>query len=181
MIGGLSMKTNLSFLRTNDDKLWERQMELSRGNRFEEMFSFTIYRDETAEAIGFIRGILYSANFLNEFSPKHIYKIRDCLSSDKLTRTVLVREYAPEMNRNILALVAPIVCESTVPAEEVLKALQLFVEDYYGCSINSIYSFRTKTRQWGEHSLPRGKTTYEFFPGKEVTNIEDLLVYDYEL
>ena len=60
-----------------------------------------------------------------------------------------------------------------------MEALQLFVEDYYGYSINSIYSL--ETQQWNSHSLPSGRAIYEFFPGEEATDIEDLLVYDYEL
>lgn len=173
------MKTALSLSRTTEDKAWERQMELSRGNRFEEMVSLSIYGDDPNEVIGFIHGILYLADVMNEVSSELIRKIKDSPVTDGMTHNILEREYVPEMQRNLLVLVDPIVCESTVPTEDVLEALQLFVEDYYGYSINSIYSL--ETQQWNSHSLPSGKSIYEFFPGEETTDIEGLLVYDYGL
>lgn len=173
------MEKELHISRTTGDKAYERQVELSRGYRFEEPISLTMYDDEMENEVGFIHGTIYFADVLSEFRPGVIQQIRDSLVTDELTRSILKREYLPQMSRNVLVLREPIICASYISQEDVLEALQEFVESYYGYSINAIYSYGSIADEFSNFQDDRGQ--YAFYPGEDITDVEGLHFYEYEL
>ncbi len=173
------MKYELCISRTSDDKAMERQVELSRGNRFEEPIFLTIYDAETENKIGFIHGTIYFADVLSEFCPEVIQRVQDSHLTDGTTRSILEREYASPANRNVLMLFEPIAIASYVSQEDVLEALQEFVESYYGYSLHAIYSYNFSEEAQHQYQLDGGQ--HVFYPGEDITNVEGLLLYEYEL
>lgn len=60
------MKHELCISRTTDDKAMERQVELSRGNRFEEPIFLTIYDAETEnKSVLFTAQSILQTSYLN--------------------------------------------------------------------------------------------------------------------
>lgn len=173
------MKHELCISRTSDDKAMERQVELSRGNRFEEPIFLTIYDAETENKIGFIHGTIYFADVLSEFCPEVIRRVQSDPLTDEMTCSVLEREYTSPTDRNVLMLAEPIAIASYISQEDVLEALQEFVESYYGYTLHAIYSYK-----FPDEKLPRYQSDgrqYVFYPGEDITNVEGLFLYEYEV
>lgn len=173
------MKNELCISRTTGDKAMERQVELSRGNRFEEQISLTMYDAETENEVGFIHGTIYFADVLSEFCPEVIRRVQSDPLTDEMTRSVLKREYTSPTNRNVLMLAEPIAVASYISQEDVLEALQEFVESFYGYTLHAIYSYK-----FPDEKLPHYQSDgrqYVFYPGEDITDVEGLHFYEYEL
>lgn len=173
------MKNELYISRTIGDKAMERQVELSRGNRFEEQISLTMYDAETENEVGFIHGTIYFADVLSEFRPEVIQHVQNHPLTSLMTRSILEREYTSPTNRNVLMLAEPIAIASYISQEDVLEALQEFVESYYGYTLHAIYSYNSS-----DEKLPRYQSDgrqYVFYPGEDITDVEGLYFYKYEL
>ena len=98
------MKNELCISRTTGDKAMERQVELSRGNRFEEQISLTMYDAETENEVGFIHGTIYYANILSEFYSQVVRRVQNNPLTDEMVRSTHEWKYASLTNRNILML-----------------------------------------------------------------------------
>lgn len=173
------MKNELCVSRTTGDKAMERQVELSRGNRFEEQISLTMYDAETENEVGFIHGTIYFADVLSEFCPEVIQRVQNDPLTDEMTRSILKREYTSPTNRNVLMLSEPITIASYISQEDVLEALQEFVASFYGYTLHAIYSYK-----FPDEKLRRNQydgRQYVFYPGEAITNVEGLHLYGYEL
>ena len=165
------MKNELCISRTTGDKAMERQVELSRGNRFEEPVSLTMYDAETENEVGFIHGTIYFADVIR--------RVQNDPLTDEMTCSVLEREYTSPTDRNVLTLAEPIAIASYISQEDVLEALQEFVESYYGYTLHAIYSYK-----FPDEKLPRYQSDgrqYVFYPGEDITNVEGLFLYEYEV
>ena len=122
---------------------------------------------------------MYYVVVLYDSCQEVIQRVQDSLLTDGTTRSILEREYASPANRNVLMLFEPIAIASYVSQEDVLEALQEFVESYYGYSLHAIYSYNFSEEAQHQYQLDGGQ--HVFYPGEDITNVEGLLLYEYEL
>lgn len=125
--------------RSAKDFVIERQMELCRGFRFEEMLSLTFYESDSLLEMGHLSGILYLWNLVAEL-PADVLKSIESPTTDALTQNVFHQEFARGALRNVLVLHEPLVYSAKLPADAVLGELQNFVSFYYGQLVGAIYS-----------------------------------------
>lgn len=144
------MKSESCISRTIGDEAMERQVELSKENRFDEQISLTMYNAETENEVGFIHGTIYFSNILSELYPEVIRRVQNNPLTDEMIRSTFERKYTSLTNHNVLMLAEPIAITSCILQDDVLEALQKFVESFYGYTLYAIYSYK-----FPDEKLPR--------------------------
>ncbi|HJB04435.1 MAG TPA: hypothetical protein H9715_01645, partial [Candidatus Merdibacter merdigallinarum] len=104
--------------RSAKDFVIERQMELCRGFRFEEMLSLTFYESDSLLEMGHLSGILYLRNLVAELSEDTLKSI-ESPTTDVLTQNVFHQEFARGVFRNVILLHEPLVYSAKLPVDTV--------------------------------------------------------------
>lgn len=157
--------------RSAKDFVIERQMELCRGFRFEEMLSLTFYESDSLLEMGHLSGILYLRNLVAEL-PADVLKSIESPTTDALTQNVFHQEFARGALRNVLVLHEPLVYSAKLPVDTVLGELQNFVSFYYGHLVGAIYSPAEEPA-----CAYTASGDMVCYPGRRIAN--NLLCYEY--